>query len=204
MTFGGGGALFGTMVVLAAIPSVSVLAVSARSAASGFVHGALTTLGVVLGDVVFILLAVYGLAAIAELMGDRFVLVRYLGAAYLVWLGVVLWRSRPRADRIEGRTESSRAASVLTGLLITLGDQKAILFYLGILPAFLDLTAVSVLDAGLIVAIAAVAVAGPKLVYAYLAARAGRTFQSARLSRALNIVAGGVMIGVGVLLVARA
>jgi threonine/homoserine/homoserine lactone efflux protein len=85
-----------------------------------------------------------------------------------------------------------------------LGDQKAILFYLGILPAFLDLTAVSVLDAGLIVAIAAVAVAGPKLVYAYLAARAGRTFQSARLSRALNIVAGGVMIGVGVLLVARA
>jgi threonine/homoserine/homoserine lactone efflux protein len=191
-------------VVLAAIPSVSVLAVSARSAASGFVHGALTTLGVVLGDVVFILLAIYGLSAIAELMGDRFVLVRYLGAAYLVWLGVVLWRSRPRADRIEGRTESSRAASVLTGLLITLGDQKAILFYLGILPAFLDLTAVSVLDAGLIVAIAAVAVAGPKLVYAYLAARAGRTFQSARLSRALNIVAGGVMIGVGVLLVARA
>jgi threonine/homoserine/homoserine lactone efflux protein len=98
MTFGGGGALFGTMVVLAAIPSVSVLAVSARSAASGFVHGALTTLGVVLGDVVFILLAVYGLAAIAELMGDRFVLVRYLGAAYLVWLGVVLWRAPPTSS----------------------------------------------------------------------------------------------------------
>ena len=61
-------ALFGAMVVLAFIPSVSVLAVSARSAASGFIHGVFTTLGIVIGDILFILLAILGLAVLAEAM----------------------------------------------------------------------------------------------------------------------------------------
>ena len=55
--------------MLAIIPSVSVLAVTARSAAFGFTHGVLTALGIVVADILFILVAVYGLALVAELMG---------------------------------------------------------------------------------------------------------------------------------------
>ena len=60
------------MVVLAVIPSVSVLAVSARAAAFGFSHGLFTALGIVAGDIIFILVAVYGLVFIAEAMGEQF------------------------------------------------------------------------------------------------------------------------------------
>jgi threonine/homoserine/homoserine lactone efflux protein len=81
------------MIVLAIVPSVSVLAVTARAAAFGFSHGLFTALGIVVADILFILVAVYGLALIAEMMGDQFRLIQYLGAAYLIWLGISLWRA---------------------------------------------------------------------------------------------------------------
>ena len=61
-------ALLGTMIVLAVIPSVSVLAVSARAAAFGFTHGMFTAFGIVIADIIFILLAVYGLALVADFL----------------------------------------------------------------------------------------------------------------------------------------
>jgi threonine/homoserine/homoserine lactone efflux protein len=129
-------ALTGIMVMGALVPSVSVLAVSARSAAFGFAHGVLTSVGIVVGDVVFILIAIYGLSVLADLMGSHFALIKYLGGAYLIWLGITLWRSRPKAEGVEENSKTSMPSSFLTGLLITLADQKAILFYFGFLPCF--------------------------------------------------------------------
>jgi threonine/homoserine/homoserine lactone efflux protein len=197
-------ALSGVMLVGASIPSVSVLAVSARSAAFGFTHGIFTSLGIVVGDIVFILIAIYGLSVLAGLMGSYFVVIKYLGGAYLVWLGIVLWRSESKTEAVEGNRESSVLASFMAGLLITLGDQKAILFYLGFLPAFVDISTLSFADAGIIIGIATVAVGGPKLVYAYLANRAGQILKSPRATKAINTAAGGVMVGVGALLLVKA
>jgi threonine/homoserine/homoserine lactone efflux protein len=205
LTLGSMAALAATMLVGASIPSVSVLTVAARSAAFGFSHGLFTSLGIVAGDVVFIVLAIYGLSALSGWMGEHFYLVKYLGGAYLIWLGVVLWRSGSRVDAVgEGARPPSSASSFLAGLLITVGDQKAILFYLGILPAFVDLSGMNLVDTGLIVALAVVAVGGPKLVYAVLADRVGARLKDGRVARAMNAVAGAVMVGVGVLLIAKA
>lgn len=195
-------ALFGALVVLAAIPGVSVLAVSARAAASGFLHGVFTTLGIVTGDIIFILLAILGLSVLAETLGGLFVLVKYLGGAYMLWLGVRLWRSRPGGVERERAVDSSLLSSFSTGLFITLADQKAILFYLGFLPAFVDLAAISMVDTLVIVLIATVAVGGVKLVYAYMANRAS-LLVNAGAQRLLNRVAGGVMIAVGLLLIVK-
>lgn len=140
MTFSSIAALFGAMIVLATIPSPSVFAVVARSIASGFTHGLVTVIGIVLGDFVFIILAIYGLSAIAETMGSLFVLVKYLGSVYLIWLGIQLWRSKSNIIEVEGIKESSWLSNFLSGLFITLGDQKAFLFYLGFFPAFVDLS----------------------------------------------------------------
>lgn len=85
-------ALAGVMLVAAAIPSVSVLAVSARSAAHGIAHGLAVSLGIVLGDVLFILVAIYGLALLAAALGEHFAWIHYLGGIYLIWLGLGLWR----------------------------------------------------------------------------------------------------------------
>ncbi|QYO65021.1 LysE family translocator [Leptolyngbya sp. 7M] len=195
-------ALFGAMIVLAAVPSVSVLAVSTRSATAGLIHGVFTTLGIVMGDIIFILIAIWGLAFLAETMGSLFVLVQFLGGAYLIWLGVRLWRSTSKPMQTEVKT-TSLLSSFLTGLLITLGDQKATLFYLGFFPAFLDISNISYWDTGIIMAITIVAVGGVKLVYALLADRARLLIRSNMTNR-MNTVAGCVMIAVGVFLISKA
>jgi threonine/homoserine/homoserine lactone efflux protein len=201
LTHGSITALFGTMIVLAFIPSASVLVVSAKSAACGFTHGVFTTIGIVVGDIIFIILAIYGLSIVAELMGSRFSLVKYLGGTYLVWLGITLWRSNSSTGAAENNTEPSLLSSFMTGLLITLGDQKAILLYLGFFPAFLDLSSVTLADTSIIILITTLAVGGAKLVYAYMADRANLLLASPAAARIINVAAGTVIISVGVLLV---
>jgi len=196
-------ALFSAMVVLASIPSVSVLAVSTRSATSGLIHGIFTTIGIVLGDIIFIITAIWGLSFLAETMESLFVLIKYLGGAYLIVLGIGLCRSKSKALVTEEVMESSLLSSFLTGLLITLGDQKATLFYLGFFPAFLDISKISYFDTIIIVAVTIVAVGSVKLGYAILADRS-RLLIGSKIRQGMNIAAGCVMIAVGIFLVAKA
>lgn len=127
-------ALFVAMLVLAAVPGLSVLTVTARTVTGGISHGTATAAGVVVGDLVFILLALFGLAVLAETLGERFYLIKYLGGAYLIWLGTLLWRANNRTAIRELAGNGSLISSFLAGLLVTLGDQKAIFFYLGFFP----------------------------------------------------------------------
>ncbi|MBD2259435.1 LysE family translocator [Pseudanabaena sp. FACHB-2040] len=203
LTFSSMVALFSALIVLAAIPSVSVLAVSTRAATSGFIHGVFTAMGIVLGDIIFILIAIWGLSFLAETMGSLFALIKYLGGAYLIGLGIALCRSKSSSVESEEAVDSSLLSSFLTGLAITMGDQKATLFYLGFFPAFLDISEVSYFDTAIIIAIAAVAVGGVKLGYAFMADRA-RLLISSRIRKGMNLVAGCVMIAVGVLLITKA
>ncbi|WP_341705086.1 LysE family transporter [Ferrovibrio sp.] len=195
-------ALFGAMAVLALIPSVSVLTVTARAAGAGFRHGAAASLGIIAADLLFILAAVFGLALLAETLGPAFGLVKYLGGAYLLLLGISLLRAARQAGRDPAGTTgpSSLAASFMLGLTVTLGDQKAILFYLGFLPAFVDLAAVAPADIAIIMICTILAVGGAKLGYAWAASRAGTVF-GARGGRILTVAAGAVMIATGAFLV---
>ena len=165
-------ALTGAMAVLAAVPSTSVMAVVARAASSGFGHGAAMALGVVAGDIVFIAIALVGLAVLIEWLGPVFVVIRIAAAVYLVVLAVQLWRS---ASRAASRSELARGGTALgsfsSGLMITLADQKAVFFYLGFLPAFVSLEQVTTPDAVALMVIALVAVGGVKLIYVAVADR---------------------------------
>ncbi|KAA3629937.1 MAG: LysE family translocator [Proteobacteria bacterium] len=200
MTIGTVLALAGAMAVLAAIPSVSVLAVIARASGSGFVHGAMTSLGIVVGDIVFILVAILGLSFLAEAMGPAFSVVKYAGAAYLAWLGVMLWRAGARPAAARGSGENvTKASSFITGLLVTLGDQKAIFFYLGFFPAFLDLSRITIGETGIVIVVASLAVGGVKLVYAALADRA-RALVGANAGLWINRAAGVLMFAVAAIL----
>ena len=196
-------ALLGSMMVLAMLPSVSVLAVSARAASSGFVHGAATTIGIIAGDLVYILVAIFGLAILTQAMGEWSCLIKYMGGAYMIWIGIRLWRAsgKPISDERQVHA-SSLLSSFMTGLLLTLADQKVVIFYLGFLPAFIDLARISYLDAAIVMAIAIVAVGSVKLVYAFLAHKAGTMF-GAKASALMNRTAGGMMVGVGFYLFAK-
>ncbi|HBE91337.1 MAG TPA: hypothetical protein DDW55_02000 [Gammaproteobacteria bacterium] len=203
MTFSSVAALFGAMFALAIIPGPSVFAVVARSIASGFTHGLVTTLGLVAGDFIFILMAVFGLWTVAETMGSLLVVVKYLGGAYLIWLGIGIWRSRPELDEIEGVNELSWASNFLSGLFITLGDPKAILFYVSFLPAFIDLSAISIIDTSVIMLTASVALVGAKLGYAYMADKSRLLFKSPRAKKIMDITAGSVMMGTGIFILVQ-
>jgi threonine/homoserine/homoserine lactone efflux protein len=200
MTFSSIVALFGAMAVLAAIPSISVLAVITRSATFGLMHGVFTSLGIVTGDIIFILIAIGGLSLLAAKMGSLFILIKYLGAAYLIFSGIKLCRVKPEDMKSEMLPSSSLGSSFLTGLFITLADQKATLFYLGFFPAFLDMSKISFMDIGIIITIAIVAVGGVKLLYALVASRS-RVLIRSSFSQRLNFLAGCVMLAVGIFLV---
>ena len=195
-------ALFIALLVLAAVPSVSTLTVIARSAALGFRHGVATTLGILTADVVFILAAIYGLAALAANIGPWFKVVKLLGGIYLIVSGLMLlFMLMPGRQAAAAKTSTLRA-SYLTGLSITFGDHKAILFYLGFFPAFIDIGAMTSMDAALVLLAATAAVGGMKLVYAGLADQA-RARLGEQVQQGINRFAGGVMIAVGAIVLIR-
>ncbi|MEB3180910.1 MAG: LysE family translocator [Nostocaceae cyanobacterium] len=190
------------MIVLAAIPSVSVLAVSTRSATSGLIHGVFTTIGIVVGDIIFILIAIWGLSLLVETMASLFFLIKYLGGAYIIFLGIGLCRSKSQDVERSEVVKSSLMSSFMTGLLITLGDQKATLFYLGFFPAFLDISKISYFDTLVIITITILSVGGVKLGYAFLADRA-KLLISSKIRKGINTAAGCVMIAVGMFLITK-
>ncbi len=202
LTLGSIAALSSAMMILAAIPSVSVLAVSTRSATYGLIHGIFTSLGLVIGDIVFIILALWGLSFLMETLGDLFVFVKYLGGAYLIFLGVGLCRAKLSDLEVEKALKSSLISSFLTGLFITFADQKAVLFYLGFFPAFFDVSQISYVDTGIIISITIVAVGGVKIAYALMADRA-RLLINQQTRKRLNIAAGWVMIAAGIFVIVK-
>ena len=203
MTLGNMIALFGAMLVLAAIPSSSVVIVVSRSLSSGYMHGVLAALGIVVGDIIFILIAIFGLTLLAESMTEMFVLIKYLGGAYLVWLGTGLLFAKPGELQAEKNGSAARSSSFLSGLLFTLADQKALLVYLGFFPAFINLSSLTLADTAAILTIALLAVGGVKLAYAFIAVSAALLFTD-RVKRGLNIASGGLMLAIGLFVVVNA
>jgi threonine/homoserine/homoserine lactone efflux protein len=76
------------MAVGAFIPSSSVALVVTRSLTHGIPNGISVSMGIVVGDAIFILLVVFGLSVVAESMGWLFLAIKYIGATYLIWLGL--------------------------------------------------------------------------------------------------------------------
>lgn len=192
-------ALFGTMAVLAAIPSASVALVVARSVTAGVPHGIVVSMGVVAGDLLFIGLAMFGLAAVAETMGALFTAVKYVGALYLMWLGVSLLRAKPDTQIAIGQaTERGNVfASFFSGFFLTLGDVKAILFYLSLLPMFVDLAALRSNDVLVVVFVTVVAVGGVKAGYAIFAYRVIASVRGKRFRAFTMKAAGTALLGAG-------
>lgn len=199
-------ALFGTMAVLAAIPSASVALVIARSITLGVSHGIAVAAGIVIGDLIFVGLVMLGLTVIVETMGGLFLVVKYLGAFYLLWLGISLLRAKPSVP-VELEQPSKRGsffASFFSGLILTLGDIKAIFFYLSLLPMFIDLAKLQLTDAVFVVAVTLVAVGGIKVLYAVFAQRVISSAKGKRFTALSTKVAGASLVGAGAYLAVKA
>lgn len=192
-------ALVGIMMTLAAMPSASVILVITRSATLGFRNGIAVACGIVLGDLVFVVLAILGLSVIAEIMGSLFFLIKYLGAMYLIFLGFTLLMKKDAMEMTANKTseKTSLIASFLAGFFLTLGDIKAIFFYMSLFPIFIDLSALQSIDILVILAITIVGVGGVKIIYALSASKIALLARHRRFDNATRKTAGGLMIGAG-------
>lgn len=193
------------LTIAAAVPGPGMTAIVARALAVGFWGTMPMILGLIMGDIVFLSCAALGLAALATTFATVFTVVKFAGAAYLLWLAWNLWTATPHADNVEaaGRPERSGLRVALAGLTLTLGNPKTIVFYMALLPTVVDLAALTAVGFVEMVAIVFVDLLLVGAAYAAMAARAREFFQDPKARRILDRTAGGMMAGAAVAVAAR-
>ncbi len=184
--------------VFAASPGPDNMTIVARTITHGAPSGIAYGLGTVAGILIFLTLAAFGLSLIAQKMGVAMTVLRYGGAAYLIWMGVKMWTAPAVVPQLQPVSERRGLLSIfLTGFVLNLGNPKMPLFYVALLPnivgASLTVDHLAAL-AAVILCVEVVVIGGHVL----LAVRARKLLRSERIVRRVNRVAGGVMIGSGV------
>ncbi|MGV7030721.1 LysE family translocator [Methylobacterium symbioticum] len=202
-------ALFAAVYAVAvATPGPGVIALVARVLARGPGGMPAFILGFLVGDLVWFSIAATGFAVLAQSFAALFIALRYLGAAYLLYLAWRAWTAPVEPMSVEPLSvESARGGGRLRlfvgGLALTLGNPKVVLFFLALLPTVVDLEHLGALGMAEIAAII-VTVLGTTLgAYALAAARARRLFVSTRARRAVNRGSGAVMAGAAFAVAAR-
>ena len=193
----------GTLALAAATPGPAIISIITTAIARGWKPVAALALGVAIGDLPLAMLVLLGLAFVAQYLGWFFGLIKFAGAAYLLWLGLRLWSSNNEAP---GCSETGGRASVrhfLMGVGISLGNPKAIFFHAGVMPLLLDLrhvTALEVYSVALIILCVDLSVC---LGYAVAGVRARGFFRTPGRVKLMNRAAGSAMIGTGLLVASR-
>ena len=194
----------GALALAAAIPGPGVTALVARALGSGFRSSLFMSLGLVLGDLAYLTAVVLGLAFVAQTFGTVFLVIKWLGVAYLAWLAFVFWSSGISAEKIEARRSSDGpAASFLSGLLLTLGNPKTMIFYIAITPTIVDLGALTAADYGILVAITVAVLLLVLVPYLALAARARSLLAAPRALKMLNRTAAVFLMGAAAAIAVR-
>lgn len=205
MTYAMAAAFAAAFFLLAVSPGPGLAAILSRSIGSGVPAGLAVTGGLVVGDAIFLAAAMIGLSAIASTMGPVFQVVKYAGAAYLIWIGIQALRAAHRPISIHGQPAASRALwkDVGLGLMVTLGNPKPILFYGALLPTFLDLSTATLNDflilMTVVVSVSFVVYSG----YMLMIERARRLINSTQAAKRLNQATGIMLIGSGVAVASR-
>lgn len=186
------------MIVLAATPGPGVFASMAKAMAEGFSASLYFIGGLVVGDMLFLLLAFLGLSVIANILGNLFILIRIIGGLYLIYLGIKIWKSVlvPLTAHLE--PDGNRFRTWTGGFLVTLGNPKPILFYASVLPTIINMHEAKFLDIILMMAIIALVSFSVLGTYCYIASLSNKMAMNRRWHYMMNHVAGCVMVIVGV------
>ena len=182
-------------IVIIIVPGPTVTLIIANSLAHGVRAGLLNVAGTQVGIALMIALVGLGLASLIEALGWWWELVRLAGAAYLIWLGIKLFRSSGALGEARGMS-APRGGFFLQGLLVAVSNPKTLVFFGAFLPQFID-PARDYLQQLLIMGVTAIVVAAiSDGLYAVLIGGAGRRISRAQI-KWLSRASGGVLIGGG-------
>jgi threonine/homoserine/homoserine lactone efflux protein len=186
-----------TLLVAAASPGPAVAALVARVIGRGPDGAPAFAAGLILGDLVWLAVATLGLAVVAQTFHEVFLVIRYAGAAYLIYLAYRMWTAPVEVQDIAAdRRRESHLRLLLGGLALTLGNPKVVAFYLALLPNLIDPTRVGVVGYVELASTAVVILTFVSGAYVIAAARARALFRSAM--RLLNRTGGTMMAGAAV------
>jgi threonine/homoserine/homoserine lactone efflux protein len=191
------------MIILAATPGPGVFASMAKAISEGFKASLYLIGGLVTGDIIFLLLALFGLAAIAKIYGGMFLLIKIIGSIYLMYLGIKIYTSIQIQIDIDAKNNKNRFQTYMSGLLVTLGNPKPILFYASVLPTIINFNEVRPLDVLLMTMLIALVSFSVLGTYCYIASSSKKINMSRGWQKRINQIAGLVMITVGIFIIAK-
>ncbi|PZX41260.1 threonine/homoserine/homoserine lactone efflux protein [Roseinatronobacter thiooxidans] len=191
----------GAILVLFLTPGPVWVALTARAMSGGFTSAAPLAVGVALGDMMWPLAAIFGLTWILSIYGDLLEAMKWVAVAMFVVMGWQLIRHAARDISADSRlTRPGALAGFAAGVTVILANPKAILFYMGVLPGFFDLTRVTWADIAAIVLVSVTIPMLGNLGMALLIDRARALLRSGTAIARTNRIAGVLMIGVGVVI----
>jgi threonine/homoserine/homoserine lactone efflux protein len=188
------------IVVLALTPGPDVIYITTRGMAQGRKAALLSTVGICLGYLVYTGLSALGLSAVLQASALAFDIVRYAGAAYLVYLGIRAFLSKDRGPLTQGVVNPLPAGRILQqGILTSMLNPKGILVFAALLPQFvnphLGSVPLQMTAFGLTFTLICLCIYGG---YAYLSGKLGEKLATQpRFASVLRYLAGSVLIGLG-------
>lgn len=182
-------------------PGPGIVAIISTSLSRGFVYGSVLSLGLILGDIVYLLVAIFGLSLLVGILGDFFLVVRIVGGIYFLYLGYTMVSSKVNRFHLNKDINHSKKKIFFQGLFISLSNPKVILFYLGFLPAFMDLQTLTLSDIVLVTVLIFFTLMAGALLYAYMVAKMKEVVKDEAKLKKLNQIAGTLMILVGLFLI---
>jgi threonine/homoserine/homoserine lactone efflux protein len=187
-----------------AAPGPGVAAVIARGLAHGLTGTPAFIAGFMVGDLIWFAIAATGLAALANTAATLFVIIKWVGVAYLLYLAWKLWSAPSASVEVAAKNDRQHGwRAFAASLMLTLANPKTILFFLALLPTVIDLASMNALR--FLEVSAAMCVVLPAVLgaYAFLAARARELFTTPKAVRRLNRSSGVAMAGAAVVVATR-
>jgi threonine/homoserine/homoserine lactone efflux protein len=185
---------------LVMIPGPTVMLVIGQSLGGGRRNALPLAAGVALGDLVAMVLSLAGLGALLAASATLFAAVKWVGAAYLIWLGVKLWRAPVTLEAVPPLppARALRQAFVVTAL-----NPKGIVFFVAFVPQFIDPARDFATQAAILVATFSTFGGVNALCYALLASRLSGAVRRPGVRRAMNRLGGTVLVGAGLAVALR-
>lgn len=195
----------GILVVAAGTPGPNVGALVARVISRGHKGVFPFMFGLWLGDAIWLSLAVWGLSALANSFHTVFLVLKYLGVAYLIYLAWKMWFAPIETTTDENAIPQDGEAKKLffSALAVTLGNPKIMVFYIAILPTVINITHVSVIGWAELLLVMFVVLAVVDSAWVVLAAQARRFLRSPRAMRIANRTSAGMMAGAAIAIATR-
>jgi len=191
----------GAIFILFITPGPVWLAIVARALSGGYASAWPLAFGVMLGDLVWPLLAILGVSWIVSVYDGFLEILRWVAFGMFITMGVLLIKHAGKAVTSESKlTRPGVWAGFLAGVIVILSNPKAILFYMGVLPGFFDLQAITRWDIVAIVVISMIVPFLGNLMLAIFVDRIRRVLQKPEQLKRLNLASGGLLIVVGVLI----